>query len=160
LNLIMQIPGRFTGLFHSIYPMDRPFDLYGYYIKISLVVLPLDALNLCALREIVLLRKYARKSYTYIPPPVQKGNRKQTYLIYYMLEILFTFCVIIYKLCNSSRWYQYYHYSSCKIVSNRARTLIVLLQGAPNRTYLKQFSTYLKQFAQASILFLIMGIFR
>jgi hypothetical protein len=72
--------------------MDRPFDLYGYYIKISLVVLPLDVLNLCVLQGIVLLRKYTRKSYTYIPPPVQRGNRKQTYLLYYMLDILFTFC--------------------------------------------------------------------
>jgi hypothetical protein len=99
LNLIMQLPRHFTGLFPSIYQMDRPFDLYGYYTKISLVVLPLDALNLCVLRGIVLLRKYAHKSYTYIPPPVQRGNRKQTYLIYYMLDILFTFCVII--LCTN-----------------------------------------------------------
>jgi hypothetical protein len=99
-NLIIQLPRHFTGLVPSIYQMDRPFDLYSYYTKISLVVLPLDALNLCVLRGIVLLRKHAHRSYTYIPPPVQRGYRKQTYLIYYMLDILFTLCVIIfiYKL--------------------------------------------------------------
>ena len=93
VRLIMQLPGYFTGSVPSIYPMDRPFDLHFYYTKISLVVLPLDVLNLCVLREIVLLRKYADKYYTYIPLPVQRRNRKQTYLIYYMLSILFTFCV-------------------------------------------------------------------
>jgi len=56
--------------------------------------------NLCVLPGIVLLRMYARKSYTYTLP-VQRGNRKQTYLIYNMLDILFTFCVIIYTLCKS-----------------------------------------------------------
>ena len=69
-------PGILPDWFPSIYPMDRPFDLYSYYTKISLVVLPLDALNLYVLRGIVLLRKYAHRSYTYIPPPVQRGNRK------------------------------------------------------------------------------------
>ena len=90
----------------SIYPIDRPFDLYGYRTKISLVVLPLDVLNLCVLQGIVLLRKYAHKSYTYIPRPHTKKNWKQTYLLYYMLDILITFCVTIYKLCNSSRRHQ------------------------------------------------------
>ena len=85
----MQLPGYFTGSVPSIYPMD----LYGYYTKISLVVLFLDVLNLCVLLGIVLLKKNAHKSYTYIPPPVQRGNRKQTYLLCYMLNILFTFCV-------------------------------------------------------------------
>jgi hypothetical protein len=94
-NLIMQLPRYFTGSVHSIYPIDGPFDLYVYCTKISLVVLLLDALNLCALLGIALLRKYAHRSYTYIPPPVQGGNRKQTYLIYYKLDILFTFWVII-----------------------------------------------------------------
>jgi hypothetical protein len=78
-----------------------PFDPCGYYTKISLVVLPLDAMNLCVLPRSVLLRMYARKSYTYILPAVQRGNRKQTYLKYNMLDILFTFCVIIYTLCKS-----------------------------------------------------------
>ena len=57
-------------------------------------------MNLCVLPGIVLLRMYARKSYTYTLP-VQRGNRKQTYLIYNMLDILFTFCVITYTLCTS-----------------------------------------------------------
>ena len=105
-NLIMQLPSCFTNWLPQSIRWVGPFDLYGYYAKISLVVLPLDALNLCVLQGIVLLRMYAHKSYTYIPPPVQTGNRKQTYLIYYMLYILFTFCVIIYKLCNCSRRHQ------------------------------------------------------
>jgi hypothetical protein len=92
-----------TTLLASIYTIDGPFDLYDYRTKISLVVLLLDAPNLCVLRGIVLLKEYVHKSCTYIPPPVQRGNRKQTYLLYYMLDILFTFCVIIYDLCNNSR---------------------------------------------------------
>jgi hypothetical protein len=75
-NLIIQLPRHFTGLVPSIYLIDRPFDIYGYCTKISLDALPLDALNLCVLRGIVLLRKYAHKPYTYIPPPVQRGYRK------------------------------------------------------------------------------------
>jgi hypothetical protein len=102
-NLQLQ---AFTGLVSLIYPTDRSFDLHSYYTKISLVVLPLDVLNLCALRGIVLLRKYAHKSYIYIPPPVRRRDRKQTYLLYYMLDILFTFCTIICELCNSNMWCQ------------------------------------------------------
>ena len=49
---------------NSIYPINRPLDLYGYYTKISLVVLPLDVLNLCVLRGIVLLKKYAHMCIT------------------------------------------------------------------------------------------------
>ena len=70
------------------------------YFKISQVVLPLGVPNLCVLLGIVLLKKYVHKSYTYIPPAVQRGNRKQTYLIYHMLDVLFTFSVdyIIHEL--------------------------------------------------------------
>jgi hypothetical protein len=64
----------------------------------------------------VLLRKYVHKSYTYIPRSHPRGNWKQTYLLYYMLHILITFCVINCKLCNSSRrrqilspYYTYYN---------------------------------------------------
>jgi len=78
----------------SIYSIDTPFDLNGHRTNISLVVLPLDVLNLCGLQGIVRLRKYAHKS------AVQRRDRKQTYL-YYMLDILFTICVIIYEHCNS-----------------------------------------------------------
>ena len=77
----LMCPRHFTGLVHSIYPMDRSFDLHFYYTKISLVVLLLVVLNLCVLQEIVLLRKYFHRSYICIPPPVQRGNRKQTYHI-------------------------------------------------------------------------------
>jgi uncharacterized sodium:solute symporter family permease YidK len=122
----MQIPGHFTGLFHSIYPMDRPFDLYGYYIKISLVVLPLDVLDLCVLRGIVLLRKYTHKSYTYIPPPVRRGYRKQTYLIYYMLDILFTLCVIIYKLQYSGYLFALVASNMNPNISSMSRQVLVL----------------------------------
>ena len=34
-----------------------------------------------------------RPQILHICPSVQRGNRKQTYLLYYMLDILFTFCV-------------------------------------------------------------------
>jgi hypothetical protein len=109
-----KLPRHFTGLIPSIYPIDRSFDLYSYCTKVSLVVLPLDVLNLCVLQGIVLLRKYVHKSYTYIPRSDPRGNWKQTYLLYYMLHILITFCVIICKLCNSSRRHQilspYYTY--------------------------------------------------
>jgi hypothetical protein len=103
------------------------FDLYGYCTKISLVVLPPDVLNLCVLQGIVLLRKYAHKSYTYIPRPHPRGNWKQTYLLYYMLDILITFCVIIYKLCNSSRRHQilspYRIYHNDRILSNTSHRI-------------------------------------
>jgi hypothetical protein len=95
----------------SPYSIDGSFDLYGYCTKISLVVLPLDVPNLCVLQGIVLLRKHAHKSYTYIPRPHQRGNWKQTYLLYHMSDILITFYVIISKLCKLAAL-KYYHYTA------------------------------------------------